>query len=306
MTPINNLFYIIGIILGVALLLLYVKVLRYNFFPKMKQEYNLGLSIVNNNKFKVEKLLLKGTKSSNDSFYYHTNIESKYDKKKSYRYVRIPPSVNIKGGAQFTYNFWINKKTNNVKDSVIFEKGTTKLNPSPRIRFGSDGNGIVIEIATKKGGLQNFSIPGNKLSLLNSNLKNWYMITIILEDYYNEDNFETGIKMSFYLNDYLIDSSFRLDNDTIQFNNDQFVLFPQDKKGTSLTSDDNPNTSNDKPDIFRISNLRYFNYAISMNKIRKLHNKSPDLSPGVDLVQQINKTTRETPNIYELSLQNHT
>ena len=75
MSLINNLFYIIGIILGVALLLLYVKVLRYNFFPKMKQEYNLGLSIVNNNKFKVEKLLLKGTKSSNDSFYYNTNIE---------------------------------------------------------------------------------------------------------------------------------------------------------------------------------------------------------------------------------------
>jgi hypothetical protein len=295
---INNIFIIVGVMIGIALLFLYIKVLRYKFFPKMIQEHNLGLSIVNNNKFKVEKLLLKGTKSSNDSFYYNTNIESKYDKKRSYRYIRIPPSVNVKGGAQFTYNFWINKKTNNVKNSVIFEKGTTKINPSPRVRFGSEGDGIVIEIATKKGGLQNFSIDSDKLSLLNSNLKDWYMITIILEDYYNEDNFETGIKMSFYLNDNLIDSSFRLDNDTIQFNNDKFVLFPQDKKGTSLTGVD-------KPDIFRISNLRYFNYAISMNQIRKLYNQGPDLSPGIDLVQQINKSTRETPNIYELSLQNH-
>jgi hypothetical protein len=295
---INNIFILIGLILGIALLFLYTKVLRYKFFPKMKQEYNLGLSIVNNNKFKVDKLLLKGTKSSNDSFYYNTNIESKYDKKMSYRYIRIPPSVNVKGGAQFTYNFWINKKTNNVENTVIFEKGTTTINPSPRVRFGSDGDGIVIELATKKGGLQKFAIDGKKLTLLNSNLKDWYMITIILEDYYNEDDFESGIKMSFYLNDNLIDSSFRLDNDTIQFNNDKFVLFPQDKKGTSKTKG--------KPDIFRISNLKYFNYAITMKQIRKLYNQGPDLSVGVDLIQQINRTTKETPNIYELSLQNHT
>jgi len=137
----------------------------------MKQEYNLGLSIVNNNKFKVNKLLLKGTKSSNDTFYYNTNIESKYDKERSKRYVRIPPSINLKGGAQFTYNFWINKKTNNVQNTVIFEKGTTELLTCPRVKFGSDGNGIVIELSTKKRGLQTFAIPGEKLSLLNSNLK---------------------------------------------------------------------------------------------------------------------------------------
>ena len=181
---INNIFIIVGTIIGVALIFLYIKVLRYKFFPKMKQEHNLGLSIVNNNKFKVSKLLLKGTKSSNDSFYYNTNIQSKYDKRIK-RYVRIPPSVNLKGGAQFTYNFWLNKKTNNVRDTVIFEKGTTELSTCPRVKFGTEGNGIVIELSTKKG-LENFSIDGDKLSLLNSNLKDWYMITIILEDYYNK------------------------------------------------------------------------------------------------------------------------
>jgi hypothetical protein len=291
-----SLFTIIGIILGILLLGYYSKTLRYKIFPNMKEETNLGLSIVQNKSFKTKKMLLKGTRSSNNGFHYNTNIDLKYDKEGSKRYVRLPPSVNVNGGAQFTYTFWINKQTNDLSDKIIFEKGVLSNEACPRVKFGSDGNTIIIEVATKKGTIEQFTIDDSKLNMLPS--ASWYMMTIILEDYFNNENFEQGIKMSFYLNNRLIDSSFRLDNNTIQQNNSKFRLFPD-----SL----NTSTSTSTSGTYHICNLAYYNYAISYKEIENLYkNKANFGEAGLDLIEQKGGVNKTEAVLLELSQTNYT
>ena len=44
-----------------------------------------------------------------------------------FEYMWLPPSTDFKGGAQFTYNFWMNKhKLTNVKDKVLFMRGINR------------------------------------------------------------------------------------------------------------------------------------------------------------------------------------
>ena len=106
----------------------------------------------------------------------------------------------------------------------------------------------------------------NILSLLPIN---WYMMTFVFEDNYSVvDSAENGIKMTFYLNDipYQINSASTetaLRHNYLKQNDGDFHLFP------------NPTTGGD---FLRLGNLKYCNYAMNGDEVRKSFAQGPPSS----------------------------
>lgn len=212
-------------------------------------------------------------------------------------YKKIPKSLDSRGGASYTYQFWlkINDTDNNkYKDLILLLKGDNrqyitgiynekgklieKKYPeytikSPLIKFGSSYNNIIVEFNTANVPNYKFDINMNNDETLPSRRNllsllpiNWFMFTFVFEDNYNIiDEHENGIKSSFFINEipYQINNASSdplLKNNRLVQNDGYLYLLP------NYQSDG---------DSFKIGNITYFNSAINHDQIKKNYNKGP-------------------------------
>lgn len=216
-------------------------------------------------------------------------------------YLPIISSMNIKGGAQFSYQLWMFvEDADKIADKVIFIKGDptkytyqlqeNKLDISskqmkpynkrqvngriakcPMLSFKSGGGGN-IEFSVLFNTLHNmnetFDVTTMKSdnSIYRHNLtsilaKQWFLVTVVFQDNMPINDFETGLIVRFYLNDVLYQQ--KTYKSTLKQNDGDLVIFPdEDLSGCKL------------------STFTYFNYAISDTDVKTISNKGPVLTPS--------------------------
>lgn len=215
-------------------------------------------------------------------------------------YLPITPSMNIKGGSQFTYQFWLYvDDTSNIGDKVIFMKGDTnkysytlqenkydvstkqmvpynkrfvtdRVAKCPLLAFNTGGKGIEFKLQfnTLNNMNETFYITNmqSESSIYRNNLlsvfaKQWFLVTIVFQDNMPINDFETGLLVKFYLNDVMYQQKGY--NTTLKQNDGDLVLFPdQDLAGC------------------KVSTFTYYNYAVSDKDVKQISDKGPVLTPS--------------------------
>lgn len=213
---------------------------------------------------------------------------------------KVARSLNDRGGAQFTYQFWMKIQDTdpaNFKDLIIIMKGDNRkfnrslYNPStlektsgdefanevtigcPIIKFGDSYKQMIVEFNTNKNPKAAMKInvdgtvnPIYKRNVLSLAPGSWYMITIVLEDNFSyASGAENGIKATMYVNDfaYQVASASTdplLRNNTLKQNDGNLYLFP--------------NVTQAK-DFLLVGNINYFNYALSQRDVENAFSKGP-------------------------------
>lgn len=205
-----------------------------------------------------------------------------------YNYVPVRPSVNLKGGAQFTYSIWLYVRSSgeNYANKCIFLKGdkrkydytlqdtkgqikniNDRIAFCPMFCFGNNPMEFKVYFNTihkikemmevRKLSADNTVFRRNLLNLFNDK---WVMITITFEDNIPINDFENGLMVKFYVNDTLYQTNRY--NSTLKQNNGSLYMFPD---GTI--------------DSCRLSNFVYYNYAASDKEIRDMANFGPSTKP---------------------------
>lgn len=215
-------------------------------------------------------------------------------------YMPLPRSVNRKGGAQFTYSFWMymtNIAEDNVRGKVILSRGSmspyryirskvtdTTANMSkatdmylrcPLIRFGNSYKELVVEFNTVDDPEQRIVIMNRQDtgdSALRRNMASlsanyWVLMTFVFEDNVPINDFENGVVLKYYVNDTMYQVS-RV-RSTLRQNNGSLNLFPL-KTG--------------EPPIAgaRMASFSYFNYALTDEDIAARYLRGPSRTPNVD------------------------
>lgn len=210
----------------------------------------------------------------------------------AFNYLPIRPSINIKGGSQFTYSFWINIGSgaydNNAANKVLLLKGSdipydftvTNINKGeavlndnqrlvycPMIKFGSDLRTIEARFNTLDNHDEALIIQ-NKTSddsLLRNNLfsmiqNSWVLFTFTFEDNVPINEFENGIMVKFYVNDAVYKTG-RYSSALKQNYGDLFVL-PNDDPLAGI----------------KIADMRYYNYVVPNSTLTDVVRSGPDTS----------------------------
>jgi hypothetical protein len=291
----------IGLILAFVMYIFTLLVMRTDSF------YNNDIS---NDKKKIVMLLDGYAGSSQLALLTYNTVLPFVD-----NYMAITPSMNIKGGAQFTYSFWINVVDSNapgIKNSVIFLKGDKKqysfsetdhiaktkvsqgptyLSYCPMVSFGNSAlefsvqfntvNKIAETLYVSRITSENEVFRKNLVSVLQNS---WMMLTIVFEDNIPINDFENGVRVQFYLNDMLYDTG--VYSGMLKQNMGNLFFFP----GGAIAG-------------VKLSTMKYFNYAISIDDIKKMYSSQPSTKPissGSAMYSSINISDRNTLDIYNL------
>jgi hypothetical protein len=207
-------------------------------------------------------------------------------------YLPLKPSTNTKGGAQFSYSFWINistASTATIANKVIFLKGLantynfkTTQNVSgdvtiheaehlvycPMLRFGNNMNTIEVIFNTLAKHDDKLIIESSsddtysRNNLMSIVQGSWMMFTISFEDNMPINDFENGVIVRFYMNDVLYKTGKY--KSALKQNYGDLYMFP-----------------NKDPLIgVKVSDLQYFNYAVSLDDVIAMHKVGPNLKPS--------------------------
>jgi hypothetical protein len=239
---------------------------------------------------------------------------------------KVGKSINTRGGAQFTYQFWIKlddvSSDDMFKDLILIMKGDNRkynlakynkdtnhlintydaeyLINCPMIKFGASYRELQVFFNTSKGpipitdGLKpnitihmtpedDISTRRNVLSLLPLN---WFLFTFVFEDNYSKENgSENGIKFTFYINDfpYLTNTASHdsfLRNNMLKQNDGNIYILP------NLSSKITNGTS---PDILKMANINYFNYALESKDIARTYQSGPPTYSAVSVTSNEKK-----------------
>lgn len=229
----------------------------------------------------------------------HTNrIFNTYDPQNP-TYRRLSVSQNRMGGAQYSYSFWVNfggAIDSNIAGKTIFMRGDKrKFTPyikrkdnssfqkyfqntdgsditiaCPRVYFKSE-NTLGIQVNTDRelifeaevgNQYSNKALRKNMLSLIP---RHWALITIIVEDNVPINDFENGIVIKTYVNDTLYGTS--VSEGSLRMNNGPFHILGGDQW----------------PADSRMSDLIYYNYALSDSEVRSIFNAGPNTTASDDM-----------------------
>jgi len=198
----------------------------------------------------------------------------------------LTPSMNIKGGAQFTYSLWINlqnptnsnhanmpiflrgdakKYTYKVKDNMtnIENTVTDYVAACPMLQFGNNNLDFVVKFNTTDNIQEQMIVDNvndendlyrrNLLSLYN---KKWFLVTIVFEDNTPINDFENGLSVKFYINEILYKSATYAS--MLKQNQGDLFLFPEGSVAGCM-----------------ISNMYYYNYALGTQEIQENYLAGP-------------------------------
>ena len=232
------------------------------------------------------------------------NISYNTGNRTSDNYALMPVSVNRKGGAQFSYSFWLYATDvhaamppdgelvlflKGINDKFAINKGTSQVTGGtrivcPRVYLKSMDHGrpqLCIDYNVLRTPVhQTFVVDPvrnpddtkrhNLMSLLPNN---WVMITIVFMDNVPSQDFEDGMLIKVYVNDLLYDT--KVDAKTgVRQNAGNFYVAPNAKAGTST----------------RLSDLVYCNYAMSDADIVRRYTRGPNLKAYAPNIQRNNNT----------------
>jgi hypothetical protein len=204
---------------------------------------------------------------------------------KNYR--KLSPSMNRMGGAQFSYSFWLklnNTSPENLEKKWLFihgdptnynytydEQYKKKISASspivkcPGIGFGKDINEIFIECNTTNDFNESVSFWGisdldetkrhNVLSLIQGK---WALFTITFGDNKPLDEKEDRTQVKLFINDieYHRSKDYHLKG-ALKLNQGNLTILPNSPIQSGYMAD-----------------LTYYNYALNVEDIRKIYNKS--------------------------------
>lgn len=204
-------------------------------------------------------------------------------------YVNLPQSNNLKGGAQFSYSFWLDIKSYNNKDlsnRVIFMRGINKLIPGydnnlpfvncPLVKFGNlssadsqskDKSYLEIYFNTLNNPRSNIKLNQSVFELTRSTNQNprWFLISIVFQDFVDFNKTEKGIQIQSFINNNLIYTDF-IKNDSLKVNNGNFYITP------TQTQIDSTNSF--------YADITYHNHAINVIDIERIYNKGVSKKQG--------------------------
>jgi hypothetical protein len=223
----------------------------------------------------------------------------------AHNYQPLHPSSNIKGGAQFTYSFWMKvDQPRSALNKVIFIRGdkkntytyktTDRKNGNiqtvttdyatfcPMVSFGASEGEFVVDFNTvhkiketmhiSKLKSDNNVYRKNLMSLMTSK---WFLMTIVFEDNIPINDFENGLRVDMYINEILYQSGTW--PTMMKQNTGDLFFFPE----TSVNG-------------CAISDFRYYNYALAMPQIQSRSRQGPSSKP-------ISSTTKSFSNPMVLS-----
>lgn len=231
------------------------------------------------------------------------------------QYLPLYPSVNIKGGAQFTYSLWLHVGGTSASTAVgkpIFIRGdATKYwmsytTPSistpvhkqdfvamcPLLEFGTNPMDFNVRFNTSNNINEVLAIQGsnsgdsiyrkNMMSMLQGQ---WFNIAIVFEDNVPINDFENGLVVKFYVNGVLYQSaSYKA---MLKQNTGNLVMFP----GGSI-------------DNVKISSFNYYNYALGELDIQAQVGTGPSTkaqsSVSKSFMQTLAMSDYNTMDIYNL------
>jgi hypothetical protein len=209
-------------------------------------------------------------------------------------FVSMPRSINRKGGAQFTYAFWIHMgaaSLNAYRHKTLLVKGDaqpymlrqvalTKVGDTvqetpvattfddpvvycPMLRFGKDHTELEVWFNSLTNLREHvvFSTVVSSDHALRKNMPSlvtnkWALFTVVLEDHAPINDFEDGIQVKLYINN-AIHQVMKVPG-TLRQNNGNLILFP-----------------NGGIQGCKIGNLTYFNYALEQPDVQSLFMKGP-------------------------------
>lgn len=215
----------------------------------------------------------------------------------SQNYLPIRPSVNIKGGAQFTYSFWLfvglpedaigktivlkgdaqsymyslQERRIDLKDKTMKPYGQSvnkneRVVMCPMISFGDAEMEFVVTFNTFHNMHEKLHVKKirDDNNMFRNNLislfpRQWMRITVVFEDNVPINDFEDGISVRFYIGDILYTSG-RFSS-ALRQNMGDLYLFPDDIPIKDC----------------KIADVKYYNYALSDEAIRQEGLKKPNL-----------------------------
>lgn len=235
-------------------------------------------------------------------------------------YLPLTPSVNIKGGAQFTYSLWLfvgNSAAAAASHKPIFIRGDrnkyrytmapTRQDPArptpgisandyvamcPLLEFGTNPMDFNIRFNTSNNVNEVMPIisqnSGNSIyrqNLLNMLQGQWFMMTIVFEDNMPINDFENGLSVKVYINGTLYKTATYAA--MLKQNNGNFFLFPEGSV-----------------DQCKISSLNYYNYAQGDAEIKATMGAGPSSKPQASLtssfVRPLALSDYNTMDIYNI------
>ncbi len=214
-------------------------------------------------------------------------------------YAPLTRSINRRGGAQFSYSFWLyigNTSPASVANKTILLHGDPKLvswrrmkadgtllndmanqvlTKCPLIRFGPTYDSLVVEFNTAQDPHSLLEVkpnpsrddPSKRANLLKLGLNKWALHTVVFEDHVAINDFENGLAVRYYFNDTLY-STLHLPTTLVQ-NNGDLLLLP----GASSLPD------------CKIGDVTYHNVALSPDRVRQLYLGGPPRRPAKELVE---------------------
>ena len=232
----------------------------------------------------------------------------------SYGFVYMPLSNNMKGGAQFSYSFWLDVKSNStaLKNKVIFYKGLPQkalvaqtnslpLNVCPLVKFGDlntndaeHSSYLEIIFNTRNNPHEKIVLDNNVFNLTKSTNSNprWFLVTITFQDYIDFSNAEKGIQIQSFINDNLVNTHV-IKNDSLKFNKGNVFITP------------NMDTSNYRQSTNSYyADITYHNYALDIIDIERIYQNGVSNEYGC-LTAKYNKTENMKNAYHRLSMYNY-
>lgn len=231
-------------------------------------------------------------------------------------YLPLKPSVNIKGGTQFTFSFWLN--ASDIMNTSLLNRGIFMVGDKKRYKysitevatsvktdindfltfcpyFGFGANSLDFVVRFNTSNKTNEQLYANRMTSENESFRNnimsilrnnWMMFTITFEDNIPMNDFENGIRVQMYLND-------------IMYQNGQFKGMLKQNKGNLIFFPDG------SLDGIRLANMKYFNYAISSQDVKSLYSNPPNTSKPASLVgttspMKVNIASKNLLNYYNM------
>ena len=184
-------------------------------------------------------------------------------------YIWLPDSNNLKGGAQFSYTFWIDLKANStLMDKIVFMRGSLKkdiddsyITKCPLVKITNNQNPdeypkFGIEFNTMNKMNNSISLDEDVFKMIQSAASGsrWFLITMTFQDYVDFKNSEHGIQCQIMVNDNLVKTVVFKD-DALKLNHGDVIITPDDDDIDSFSS---------------YADLTYHNYALNIFEVQSI------------------------------------
>jgi hypothetical protein len=272
-------FLIAGIIIDLILLNIVIPYVFPNIYKHKKMKNKLETTIMS-----VPLTLGKCALSSSST---QLNTSNPWKSK----YIHAPHSNNLAGGAQYSYSFWLDMKSDFEDTLDFFIKGSNKkisydrrpadyFIASPLVRFNDKNNFMTVRFNTLNNPITEIHLDENFFNLTKSTPTNprWFLFVLVFSDYFDFKNQEKGIEFKCYVNTDLVVSK-TIRNDALKLNSGDVFITP-----SGSTAERNLNYYAD---------LTYHNYALNVIDVENIYSNGVNVENGCQISEYAESGSKE-------------